>query len=38
MVSEKINPALVEPNTAPAQPELLVSAVQHLMSHYTVHK
>ncbi|SFI07420.1 hypothetical protein SAMN04515618_109117 [Collimonas sp. OK307] len=37
MVSEKINPALVEPNGAPAQPELLVSAVLHLMSHYTAH-
>ncbi|WP_395823413.1 hypothetical protein [Collimonas sp.] len=37
MVSEKINPAFVEPNAAPAQPELLVSAVLHLMSHYTAH-
>ncbi|SDX92745.1 hypothetical protein SAMN04515617_108103 [Collimonas sp. OK242] len=37
MVSEKINPALIEPNGAPAQPELLVSAVLHLMSHYTAH-
>ncbi|AMP01723.1 hypothetical protein CAter282_3950 [Collimonas arenae] len=37
MVSEKINPAFVEPNGAPAQPELLVSAVLHLMSHYTAH-
>ncbi|MEO6922007.1 MAG: hypothetical protein ABI171_23725 [Collimonas sp.] len=35
MVSEKINRAFVEPNSAPAQPELLVSAVLHLMSHYT---
>jgi len=35
MVSERINPAFVEPNDAPAQPELLVSAVLHLMSHYT---
>jgi len=34
MVSERINPAFVEPNDAPAQPELLVSAVLHLMSHY----
>ncbi len=37
MVSTKIDPAFVEPNTAPAKPELLVSAAQHLMSHYTVH-
>ncbi|MFC5476429.1 hypothetical protein [Paraherbaspirillum soli] len=35
MITEKINPAFVEPNSAPAQPELLVSAVLHLMSHYT---
>ena len=35
MVSDKIDSAFVEPNTAPAQPELLVSAVLHLMSHYT---
>ena len=34
MVVEKINPAFIEPNSAPAQPELLVSAVLHLMSHY----
>jgi len=35
MVNDKIDSAFVEPNTAPAQPELLVSAVLHLMSHYT---
>jgi hypothetical protein len=35
MAIEKTDLALQEPNTAPAQPELLVSAVLHLMSHYT---
>jgi hypothetical protein len=35
MVTEKMDSAFVEPNSAPAQPELLVSAVLHLMSHYT---
>jgi hypothetical protein len=35
MATEKLNQALQEPNAAPAQPELLVSAVLHLMSHYT---
>jgi hypothetical protein len=35
MAIEKADLALQEPNTAPAQPELLVSAVLHLMSHYT---
>ena len=38
MVSNKMNSAFIEPNSAPAQPELLVSAVLHLMSHYTVSK
>lgn len=40
MATDKIDsaflePALLEPGTTPAQPELLVSAVLHLMSHYT---
>ncbi|MBB5392346.1 MULTISPECIES: hypothetical protein [unclassified Herbaspirillum] len=35
MVTDKMNSAFMEPNGAPAQPELLVSAVLHLMSHYT---
>lgn len=35
MAIEKAEQALREPNAAPAQPELLVSAVLHLMSHYT---
>jgi hypothetical protein len=35
MVTEKMDSAFLEPNSAPAQPELLVSAVLHLMSHYT---
>lgn len=34
MVAENISPVFVEPNNAPMQPELLVSAVLHLMSHY----
>jgi hypothetical protein len=37
MATEKVEQALQEPTTAPAQPELLVSAVLHLMSHYTAH-
>lgn len=37
MVSEPMDATFVEPNNAPAQPELLVSAVLHLMSHYTAH-
>ncbi|HTH44014.1 MAG TPA: hypothetical protein VL528_02925 [Oxalicibacterium sp.] len=37
MATEAIEQALQEPNAAPAQPELLVSAVLHLMSHYTTH-
>ena len=35
MATEKMDQVLEEPNAAPAQPELLVSAVLHLMSHYT---
>ena len=35
MAIEKMDQALQEPIAAPAQPELLVSAVLHLMSHYT---
>lgn len=35
MASETVNQALQESSTTPAQPELLVSAVLHLMSHYT---
>ncbi|ALU87879.1 hypothetical protein RB25_16840 [Herbaspirillum rubrisubalbicans] len=35
MVNENMTSTFVEPNNAPAQPELLVSAVLHLMSHYT---
>lgn len=32
---EDIDPSLFAPNAATARPELLVSAVLHLMSHYT---
>lgn len=35
MAIDKADQALQEPNRMPAQPELLVSAVLHLMSHYT---
>lgn len=35
MAADQINPASIEASTFPAQPELLVSAVLHLMSHYT---
>lgn len=35
MVNENMTSTFVEPSNAPAQPELLVSAVLHLMSHYT---
>lgn len=35
MATEAMNPVLFEPADAGAQPELLVSAVLHLMSHYT---
>jgi hypothetical protein len=37
MAIEAMEQALQEPSAAPAQPELLVSAVLHLMSHYTAH-
>ncbi len=36
MATDQINPAFIEPNAIPTQAELLVSAVLHLMSHYTV--
>jgi hypothetical protein len=35
---DRINPAFTEPHDAAARPELLVSAVLHLMSHYTAHR
>jgi hypothetical protein len=35
LMVNKLDPAFLEPNNAPTQPELLVSAVLHLMSHYT---
>ena len=35
MATDTLNSALYEPNAAPAQPELLVAATLHLMSHYT---
>jgi len=35
MAIADMNPALLEPSSAPVQPELMVSAVLHLMSHYT---
>ncbi|RJF99526.1 hypothetical protein [Noviherbaspirillum saxi] len=35
MAIDTINPAFFEPASVPSQPELLVSAVLHLMSHYT---
>lgn len=35
MAIDGIQPDYFEPATAPSQPELLVSAVLHLMSHYT---
>ena len=35
MAIDTLNSALYEPQDAPAQPELLVSATLHLMSHYT---
>lgn len=34
MAAYKTDSALLESGTTPAQPELLVSAVLHLMSHY----
>lgn len=38
MNRESIDPVLLEPASVPSQPELLVSAVLHLMSHYTVNQ
>lgn len=35
MAIDTFDPAFFEPTHLPAQPELLVSAVLHLMSHYT---
>ncbi|RJG01670.1 hypothetical protein [Noviherbaspirillum sedimenti] len=35
MAIDGINPAFLEPNCTPSQPELLISAALHLMSHYT---
>lgn len=35
MAIEGIDPVLMEPSHAPVKPELLVSAVLHLMSHYS---
>lgn len=35
MASETMNAAFFEPSNSAPQPELLVSAVLHLMSHYT---
>jgi hypothetical protein len=36
MATTDINAAMFEGNTATVQPELLLAAVLHLMSHYTV--
>jgi hypothetical protein len=35
MAIDRMNPAFTEPHDAAARPELLVSAVLHLMSHYS---
>jgi hypothetical protein len=35
MATDGVKLALLEPNSASSPPELLVSAVLHLMSHYT---
>jgi hypothetical protein len=35
MATDETNAAFFEPTQTPAEPELLVSAVLHLMSHYT---
>jgi hypothetical protein len=35
LMADIMNPEFVAPTNSPAQPELLVSAVLHLMSHYT---
>jgi hypothetical protein len=36
MAIDNRNASLQEPSSTPAQPELLVSAILHLMSHYTL--
>lgn len=36
MIANKMNALLQEPGRSPQQPELLVSAVLHLMSHYAL--
>lgn len=38
MSTDHIDPTLLEPAETPTQPELLVSAVLHLMSHYTANQ
>lgn len=38
MAIDTMDPALFEPTRAPVQPELLVSALLHLMSHYTANR
>lgn len=38
MANNHILDAIMEPASSAIQPELLVSAVLHLMSHYTAHK
>src|SRR5690349_5680379 len=38
MITDDLNTAFTAPGNAPAQPELLISAVLHLMSHYTAHQ
>jgi hypothetical protein len=38
MAIDRMNPAFTEPHDAAARPELLVSAVLHLMSHYTANQ
>jgi hypothetical protein len=38
MNPDHIDPVLLEPAVTPSQPELLVSAVLHLMSHYTANQ
>jgi hypothetical protein len=35
MATDKLNPTFFEPNRESTQPELLISAVLHLISHYT---
>lgn len=38
MAIDEIDSALLEPNHGPVQRELLLSALLHLMSHYTANK